>query len=229
MSNASNALHRRVGRPNKSVLSRELILVTALRVLKRTGPDDFTMAALAADLGVKSPALYHHVGGKRDILAGIREYISDRIDTSAFGVRPWPEAVTVWARSYRAAFAAHPHAIALLATLPIAGAHRTLAMYEVVARGFVDSGWPEELVINNVVALENFILGSALDAVAPADMLEPGDFADEVPVFATALQARDRTDSAASPADQAFELGLAAIVTGLEASRAVLTQGGRER
>ncbi|WP_426975450.1 TetR/AcrR family transcriptional regulator [Pseudarthrobacter sp. O4] len=209
-------------------MSRELILTTALRVLKRTGPDGFTMNALAAELGVKTPALYHHLGGKSDILAGMREYISDRIDTSAFGVQPWSEAVTVWARSYRRAFAAHPHAIALLATLPITGARRTLTMYEAVSRGFRDSGWPEALIINTVVALENYILGSALDAVAPPDMLEPGDFAEEVPVFAAGLRARDQAPNSISPADQAFELGLAAIVTGMEATRAVLTQASRQ-
>lgn len=217
----SNTLQRKAGRPNKSVLSRELILAAALEVLERTGPDDFTMAALAADLGVKTPALYHHVGGKKDVLAGMREVISDRIDTSAFGARPWPEAVSRWARSYRAAFAAHPYAIALLATLPVTGAHRTLSMYEAVARGFRDGGWPEQLVVNNIVALENFILGSALDAVAPADMLEPGDFAGEVPVFNAALRARDRSNSFAPAADQAFELGLEAIVSGMDARRSV--------
>ena len=217
----SNTLQRKAGRPNKSVLSRELILAAALEVLERTGPDDFTMAALAADLGVETPALYHHVGGKKDVLAGMREVISDRIDTSAFGARPWPEAVSHWARSYRAAFAAHPYAIALLATLPVTGAHRTLSMYEAVARGFQDGGWPEQLVVNNIVALENFILGSALDAVAPADMLEPGDFAGEVPVFNAALRARDRTNSFAPAADQAFELGLEAIVSGMDARRSV--------
>lgn len=217
----SNTLQRKAGRPNKSVLSRELILAAALEVLERTGPDDFTMAALAADLGVKTPALYHHVGGKKDVLAGMREVISDRIDTSAFGARPWPEAVSRWARSYRAAFAAHPYAIALLATLPVTGAHRTLSMYEAVARGFRDGGWPEQLVVNNIVALENFILGSALDAVAPADMLEPGDFAGEVPVLNAALRARDRTNSFAPAADQAFELGLEAIVSGMDARRSV--------
>ncbi|WP_309075940.1 TetR/AcrR family transcriptional regulator [Paenarthrobacter sp.] len=217
----SNTLQRKAGRPNKSVLSRELILAAALDVLERTGPEDFTMAALAADLGVKTPALYHHVGGKKEVLAGMREVISDRIDTSAFGTRPWPEAVSRWARSYRAAFAAHPYAIALLATLPVAGAHRTLTMYEAVAAGFRDGGWPEQLVVNNIVALENFILGSALDAVAPADMLEPGDFADKVPVFNAALRARGRTNSCAPAADQAFELGLEAIVAGMDARRSV--------
>ncbi|HEX2248347.1 MAG TPA: TetR/AcrR family transcriptional regulator C-terminal domain-containing protein [Arthrobacter sp.] len=218
----STSQNRKVGRPSEGVLTRELILLTALRVLNRTGPDKFTMAALAAELGVKTPALYHHVGGKSDVLAGMREYVTDRIDTSAFGVLPWPDAVAAWARSYREAFAAHPYAISLLATLPVTGAQRTLVMYERVARGFRDAGWPDDQVVNGIVALENYILGSALDAVAPANMFDAGDFADEVPVFDAAVRDRDQSDSSSSPADQAFELGLEAIVEGLDAKRKAL-------
>lgn len=217
--NMSSVLHRKVGRPAKNVLNRDLILEAALGVLKKTGPDEFTMAALASELGVKSPALYHHVGGKNEILAGMREYVTAAIETSAFGNLPWKDAAKAWARSYRSAFAAHPSAIALLATMPVTGAHRTLAMYEQVARGFRDGGWPEHLIINAIVAIENFILGSALDAVAPADMLEPGDFTDTVPVFSAALQAREGAGPSGSPADQAFEVGLDAIIAGLDACR----------
>lgn len=217
--------NRRAGRPSEGVLTRDLILLTALKVLNRTGPDKFTMAALAGELGVKPPALYHHVGGRGDILAGMREYVTAGIDTSVFSVLPWREAVAVWARSYRAAFAAHPYAIALLATLPVTGARRTLTMYEQTARGFREAGWPEDEVVNSIVALENFILGSALDAVAPADMFDAGDFAEEVPVFDAAVRARAWADRHASPADQAFEAGLAAMIDGLEARRKVLAAG----
>src|SRR3954447_21829659 len=91
----------KVGRPSEGVLTRDLILLTALKVLNRTGPDKFTMAALAAELGVQPPALYHHVGGRSDILAGMREYVTDGIDSSVFGTLPWHEAVVAWARSCR--------------------------------------------------------------------------------------------------------------------------------
>jgi AcrR family transcriptional regulator len=225
----STSRNRKVGRPSEGVLTRDLILLTALKVLNRTGPDKFTMAALAAELGVQPPALYHHVAGKSDILAGMREYVTDRIDTSVFSTLPWREAVAAWARSYRAAFAAHPYAIALLATLPVTGAQRTLKMYEETASGFRAAGWPEDQVVNNIVALENFILGSALDAVAPADMFDTGDFADEVPVFDAAVQARDKAGVGTSPADQAFETGLAAMIDGLEVRRQALVRAASTR
>jgi len=220
-----SAAPRRAGRPKRSVLDRELIVRTAFDVLRRTGPEDFTMAALAGELGVKTPALYHHVGNKTEVLSSMRELITFGIDHSGFGTLPWLEATRQWARSYRTAFAAHPHAIALLATTPVTGANPTLSMYEEVTKGFLAEGWPEELAVSAIVALESFILGSALDAVAPADIFDTGDFAAQVPVFTQALAVRQRflgrdddVSYAAAAADQAFDLGLDALLTGLSTS-----------
>jgi len=216
---------RRAGRPKRSVLDRDLIVRTAFDVLRRTGPEDFTMAALAGELGVKTPALYHHVGNKTEVLSSMRELITSGIDHSGFGTLPWLDATRRWARSYRTAFAAHPHAIALLATTPVTGANPTLSMYEAVTQGFLDEGWPEELVVSAIVSLESFILGSALDAVAPADIFDTGDFAEQVPVFTQALAVRERflgreddASYATAVADQAFDLGLDAFLAGLSAS-----------
>ena len=211
----SETMERRAGRPAKNVLDRELILSTAITVLNRTGPADFTMSALAAELGVKAPALYHHIGGKNDILAGMRQFVTAGIDYEVFKTLPWEEATLIWARTYRTAFATHPYAISLLATVPVTGAHPTLVMYEEVSEGFRAAGWPEHRIVSAIVALENFILGSALDSVAPPDMMEPGDFAEQVPGYTKALRAGESADSALSRADQAFELGLAALVAGL--------------
>ncbi|WP_125616094.1 TetR/AcrR family transcriptional regulator C-terminal domain-containing protein [Specibacter cremeus] len=208
---------RRAGRPRRAVLDRDRILGVALDLLNSVGPQRFTMSALAAELGVQTPALYHYVGGKAELLAGMREVISDRIDATSFAEKAWDEAVVDWARSYRLAFAAHPNAIAIFATEPIAGAHRTLAMYEQVMRGFLAAGWAESEVLNHVVVLESFILGSALDAVAPPTMFDPADDAPDTPALARVYDRREA--GGRDPADAAFELGLSVLVAGLKASR----------
>lgn len=87
---------RRAGRPKRSVLDRDLIVRTAFDVLRRTGPEDFTMAALAGELGVKTPALYHHVGNKTEVLSSMRELITSGIDHSGFGTLPWLDATRRW-------------------------------------------------------------------------------------------------------------------------------------
>jgi hypothetical protein len=62
-------------------------------------------------------------------------------------------------------------------------------------------------------ALENCILGSALDAVAPQDMWELPDPAD-APHLAAALAA---VAAESTRAEQAFQLGLRALLDGIAA------------
>lgn len=90
-------------------------------------------------------------------------------------------------------------------------------MYEQVVTGMERGGWPTEMVIQVMVSVESFILGSALDMVAPPDMFDAGPHAAEVPSFAAAVRARDDVADARRclPADLAFEVGLTAIVDGL--------------
>ncbi|GAA4170222.1 TetR/AcrR family transcriptional regulator C-terminal domain-containing protein [Gryllotalpicola koreensis] len=209
---------RRAGRPADPVLTPELIAQAGLRLLDESATGDFTMVELATSLGVRASAIYNHVAGKDEVLARVRELVSDRIDVSAFERMPWDEAVAVWARSYRIAFATHPRTIALFAITPVAGARRTVGMYEAVTRAFREAGWPPDRILTAVVALENFILGAALDLVAPGDILDPaGDEA--APALAEAYARQREALGGEPPADAAFELGLAALIAGLRAWR----------
>lgn len=217
---------RRVGRPRTTVLTRELIAEAALHLLDESGADGFTMARLAQTLRVRPSALYNHVQGKEEVIASVRELVSDRIDVSAFETLPWDEAMREWAHSYRVAFAAHPPTIALLATLPLTGAHRTMQMYDTVVAAMIRAGWPEADVLPTMVAVESFILGSALDAIAPADMFDPAGAEDDVPTFASAYRARQDALGDAPPADAAFDTGLQALLDGLRVRYARVRSAG---
>ncbi|WGL51663.1 TetR/AcrR family transcriptional regulator C-terminal domain-containing protein [Nocardioides sp. BP30] len=205
---------RRAGRPLTAVLSVDGIAAAGLALLDERG--DFSMAELARALGVQASALYNHVAGKDEVLARVRELVSDRIDVGVFDRLGLEEALPVWARSYRIAFSTHPVTVALFATLPVVRADRTIAMYERVIRAFAEAGWPEEDILTTVVALENLILGSALDVVAPDDMLDPAGAA-AAPAFVAAYAAQRAALGRARPADAAFEAGLAAMLLGLRA------------
>lgn len=210
---------RRVGRPLTAVLSVDGIAAAGLELLDERG--DFSMAELARALDVQASALYNHVAGKDEVLARVRELVSDRIDVAVFDRLPLEEGLPVWARSYRVAFATHPVTVALFATLPVVRADRTIAMYERVIRAFASSGWPEHDILTTVVALENLILGSALDVVAPDDMLDPVG-ADGAPAFTAAYAAQRAALGDTRPADAAFEAGLSAMLVGLRARLASL-------
>lgn len=214
---------RRAGRPRTSVLSRTLILETGLRLIDEVGAHGIGMRAIAKELGVRPSALYNHVAGQDDLIAGVRELISDRIPVDMFEREPWDLALAAWAVGYRRTFAAHPPTIALLAVLPLAENSVTSLMYDTVIAALVRGGWPAGRALTLMVALESFILGSALDLAASDEMMDPGP-RDDVPAFSEAYQSRaaNLAKRGERPAEASFELGLRALLTGFRAEHAAL-------
>ena len=154
---------RRVGRPASAVLDLDGITAAALQLVRKSGYDGFTMAALARSLNVAPSALYNHVSSKREVLVLIQDHLTSFVDVSAFETEPWDQAVRDWAWSYRDVFSRHTPLIPVIAVLPVADAPKTLAMYEAVSAGFRRAGFPQERIISAIVALESFIFGSAYD------------------------------------------------------------------
>jgi AcrR family transcriptional regulator len=195
------------------VLSAEKITAAAMTLIEASGYGALTMAGLARELRVSPSALYNHVSAKQDLLRWIQDHLNERVDCSAFATEAWDVAVERWARSYRDTYARHAPLVPVIAVAPIAGAPHTVQMYEQVAVGLRRGGWPDPLIVEAIVAVESFVLGSAMDATAPADVFEVGDLQDRAPVFTAAVVARRGQDHART----AFELGLAALVEGLRA------------
>ncbi|QYM75224.1 TetR family transcriptional regulator [Leucobacter luti] len=214
---------RRAGRPRTSVLSRRLILETGLRLIDEVGAHGVGMRAIAKELGVRPSALYNHVAGQDELVAGVRELISDRIPVDMFVREPWDVALAEWAVGYRRTFAAHPPTIALLAVLPLSEDSVTSQMYDTVISALMRGGWPADRALTLMVALESFILGSALDLAAVDDMMDPGPRRD-VPAFSEAYRSRAEHLAARGegPAEASFQLGLRALFTGFRAEYAAL-------
>lgn len=212
------AVQRRRGRPSRPVLSRDRITTAALAVIVRAGYEGLTMAALARELKTAPSALYNHVASKDEVLNWVQDDVNETIDTSGFGEDPWDLALTRWAHSYRDAYARHSPLIPVIAVLPITGAPHTLAMYERVASGLRAGRWPEDMVVDVIVAVESFVLGSAMDVSAPEWIFDVGDRRDLAPTFADAVSAR--LGRGPTAADNAFGLGLHALIAGLRATLA---------
>jgi AcrR family transcriptional regulator len=191
-----------MGRPSKALLDRERIAATALDLVDAEG--DFSVPKIARRLGVQTASVYHHVEGRAGIVELLRVRIAEDIDATTLDMRPWDVALEAWARSYRAAFAAHPRAIPLLTTSQIA-APEVLAQYERGVTVLLDAGFPLEAVMPVITAMENIVLGSALDLAAPEDMWQPDG---STPLLAQALAAAP----GAGRADQAFEMALVAFL-----------------
>ncbi|MFF4254838.1 TetR/AcrR family transcriptional regulator [Streptomyces sp. NPDC001663] len=188
-----------MGRPRTPLLDRERITATALQLVDEQG--DFSVPQIAKRLGAQTGSVYHHVDGRDGIVELLRERVADAIDPGTLDLTPWDTALEAWARSYRAAFAAHPKAIPLLMTSPVR-APRVLEQYERAVTLLLDAGFAPADVMPLIIALENLVLGSALDLAAPETMWELTEEA-PTPRLAEALAAVGE-----GRADRAFELGL---------------------
>ncbi|MEN3344672.1 MAG: hypothetical protein V7635_1248, partial [Arthrobacter sp.] len=108
-----------MGRPPAAVLDQDTITTAALQLVRKSGYEGFTMAALARTLNVAPSALYNHVSSKRDVLVLIQDHLTSFVDVSAFDTEPWDQAVRDWAWSYREVFSKHTPLIPVIAVLPV--------------------------------------------------------------------------------------------------------------
>ena len=100
-------------RPSKPLLTRRGIADEALALVEEEGIEALTTRRLAKRLGVEGPSLYNHVARPRRP-AG-RDDRADRRagrHVAARARRLARRASPAFARSYRRAFAAHPHIVA---------------------------------------------------------------------------------------------------------------------
>ncbi|MBX7552177.1 TetR/AcrR family transcriptional regulator C-terminal domain-containing protein [Streptomyces sp. tea 10] len=199
-----------MGRPRTPLLDRERITTTALQLIDESG--DFSVPQIARRLGAQTGSVYHHVDGRDGIVELLRERVASAIDPGTLELTPWDGALEAWARSYRAAFAAHPRAIPLLMTSPVR-APRVLAQYERAVSLLLAAGFGHAQIMPLIIALENLVLGSALDLAAPETMWELTDHA-PTPRLAQALAAVGE-----GRADCAFEVGLTAFLNHARALR----------
>ncbi|MFI0480940.1 TetR/AcrR family transcriptional regulator [Actinomadura sp. 9N215] len=199
-----------MARPRKPLLDHDRIAAAVLELVDEDG--EFTMPGLARRLGVQTPSLYHHVDGRAGVIELLRAKIDEQIDSELLNLRPWDRALDAYARSHRAAFAAHPRLIPLLATTTV-HAPRVVAVYDTIAALLIEGGFAPEQVMPSYTALENFLLGSALDLAAPEIMWEvdPGV---QAPHLSRALAAQATSETRS---DQAFEFGLSALLNALRA------------
>jgi len=201
-------------------LSRERLITAALDLLDEHGGDALSMRALASRVDRQVSSLYNHVTSRDDLIEAIRARVVAGIDTTAFAEHDWDTALGAWARSYLTAFAAHPNAIQMLANTPIRDAS-TFDMYERVVAALLAAGWPVSDAVAVMRTVEAHVLGSALDIVAPEDLLDQTSVPPGHPAMHTAL---DPALDGAFGARRAFELGLAALLDGLRAQHAAVAE-----
>lgn len=211
-----------VPRPSTPRLSREQIVATALDVIDAGGLHALSMRRLADELGVKAASLYNHVATKDELLDEVASALMEQVDVAGFAGADWPTAVIGWARSYRAAFAAHPNIVPFLAYGPARRA-ASLRRADTVHGGLVKAGWPPRDATLIGAAVKYLVIGAAMGSFS-------GGFIDDVQVYLDRYpnleQAHLLREHAEEIDTDSFELALHALVDGLRRRYAALPKVG---
>ncbi|MFE7589310.1 TetR/AcrR family transcriptional regulator [Kitasatospora sp. NPDC057512] len=215
-----------MARPRTPLLSRERIVAAALRLIDDEGLDALSTRRLATELSVSGPSLYNHFATKDELLDAVVDSVIGEVDLSMFGTTgaagavgttganggSWPDALRDWARSYRAALAAHPNIVPVLAQGP-GRRPNALRLADAVFGHLVESGWPRGQATRIGALMRYFVTGSALASFAagfPADA-EVYDAAD----YPHLGEAHRLAGHRGTVDEGAFETGLEALLDGL--------------
>lgn len=193
-----------MGRPKVAILSEDRIASAAMELVSATG--GFTIPELARRLGVSPSSLYNHVTGREQIVELLRGKAMSAVELPDPDGH-WIDVVAAIARSYRDSYARYPRLIPLLTAYPVSSTH-AVSMYNALAAALSGAGFGAADTLRVITLIDSFVLGSALDAAAPAAPW--GSSEDVGPQLAAALAA-----AAQDRAEDAFEFGLAVLLRGL--------------
>lgn len=154
-------------------VSRDRVIGTAIALADRDGLDAVSMRAVAAELDVVPMALYKHVEGKEDLVAGMIDDIVSRYPAAPPGL-PWAEAVRRRVLAARDELGIHPWLRGAIES----ATRRTpavLAYMDGLAGEFAAGGVSYDLTHYAMHALGHRIWGFSPEAFAtgPADPTPP--------------------------------------------------------
>lgn len=201
-------------------LSRDRILVAALRIADERGLDGLSMRALAADLGAPPMSLYRHIADKDAILDGMMGLMLGEI-ASVEDHADWATGLRGWALGFRAVARRHPGAFTLFASRPVtaylAGREATEAGLAMLRAAGFDATTAARALRTVVRYVVGFSLGDSAGAGAGAKEEAAADLRTGLPDLAHLVD-----DARADDVEALFVFGLDVIVDGL----AVRLSGG---
>ncbi|MDL4820806.1 TetR/AcrR family transcriptional regulator [Actinomadura opuntiae] len=230
---------KRRRRPTKSgvVLSHELIVDTAIRLLNQGGDDALTVRRLGTALGADPSSIYRYFRGTDDLVLAVADELIGR---TLAGTRPgggWRERLRLIGEHLHATYVAHPR-VALLAASRVTRRPNEIRAVERGLGIFREAGFPPDHAARHYHQFVDLTLGfAALDAAANALPPEAAA-ADRAAWTATYARLDPRThphiSACAGPlaktmVTSAYPGALALFLDGLEARLAEVTAPGRDR
>jgi AcrR family transcriptional regulator len=150
----------------RTPLTREQVLATALRLVDEEGLDALTRRRLGQELGRDAMALYRHAPDRAALLDGIVELVLEELDIPDDG-QDWQTQLSRTAHDFRRLALEHPHVVSLIVTRPLStplGLRPlgTLRPLERLLRVLTDAGFPPPLALRLYRLYIGFLYGHML-------------------------------------------------------------------
>lgn len=211
---------------NRPSLDRSTVVRAALKLLKRVGLDGLTTRRLAAELGVKSPALYWHFHNKQELLDAMADTL---VREASMGPprsgETWQEWLARRVRAYRTSLLAYRDS-ARIVTEAQQLSPSTLRTFNAELQAMAALGFDPVQALRTITALTNYVNGFVLqeqssrqpttnEPVTPdsiAELLSEGSEGDAAPLLVAFAEG-------GSPySEESFEYGLQALIEGCAAA-----------
>ncbi|MEV8533665.1 TetR/AcrR family transcriptional regulator C-terminal domain-containing protein [Streptomyces sp. NPDC051211] len=207
-------------RPSQSILSRAAIARAALELLDELGVEGLKMRTIADRLGVRGASLYHHIASKEDLLDAAAELINDEIALGPLADPGGVAGIAEYARGYRRVYLRYPHMIPLVARHRVES-EKALRGYDALLAALGGLGCTPAEAAEAAAALDNLVLGSALETFTAGFTRAPRDYEPGYPALAAALgAAAGEPGGLGGPGgldDRGFERGLRLLLGGVQA------------
>jgi len=216
------------GAITREVVTRELVLATALECIDKDGVEGLSMRKLGQALGRDPMVLYRLVPSKAALLDGVAELVLSQLSVDTADP-DWVHQLRVVAREFRKVALEHPKAVPLLVTRPLAtplGLRPlgTLRPLENVLSLLTRAGFAGADALHIYRAVFGFLYGHVLNELQEIvekpeetdDLLRLGLFRmpiDEFPLVRSLASVLATYDGAAE-----LERGLDILFTGLKAT-----------
>jgi len=199
---------------DRQVLSREVIAMTALRLIDENGLSALSMRKLGSELGVEAMSLYHYVQNKDDLLDSVLDLLYAKVELPThLPDDQWEQALRLGLNSFNAVLLRHPAAVELFTSRSVPSSESMQILHWAYQRFKLVGLAPAEAVHAFRFAV-SFVMGHAASELGLVRRLKDGESDRYVAANASGLGEFIEASNAVS-SRATFEGGLDAVIAGL--------------
>ena len=155
-----DSVKRSRGGVQQNALSRDDVVRAGRELVASQGIEKLNVAAVARKLGVTSPAVYHYVSNRDDLIRRVCEHIAREVQLPTDSSLPWDERIVAIVLSMNGTFSKYPGVAARV--LPYRVSSKASGRLETEVRQCLhDGGFSDEDVIQIQASL-HFLVGGWL-------------------------------------------------------------------